>query len=336
MYEKLLEVDSLRLNFNDEGQFLVNIILAFIMFGVSLGIKVENFKKIIKNPRSVIKGATSQFILLPAITFLFVYFSKGFITPSIAMGMILVAACPGGNISNFISSISRGNIELSVSLTAIATVLAIFLTPLNFKIWGGLYANSSEMLQSIEIPLGQVFQTIFILLGIPLILGMLVSRNFPILTKKIEKPIKYLSIIIFFGFVVVAFSANFTYFLRFIKYIFFIVLIHNALALSTGYFFGTITKVPRRDRRTISIETGIQNSGLALALLFNPKIFPQDINNGGMLFIAAWWGVWHIISGLTISFFWSYISKIMTHEKRRNSKLTERWQKREMRDKEFK
>ena len=81
---------------------------------------------------------------------------------------------------------------------------------------------------------------------------------------------------------------------------------HNALALAIGgYYTGKAFGLSHQDRKTIAIETGIQNSGLALALLFNPAVFPQDLAIGGMAFIAAWWGVWHIISGLTIASFWT-------------------------------
>ena len=309
MYEKLLALDVHKLNFDSSTQVFINFTLAFIMFGVALGIKTKNFKKILKNPRPVIKGVISQFVLLPAVTFLVVYLLRDFLSPSIALGMILVASCPGGNISNFITSISRGNVELSVSMTAIATVGAIFLTPFNFTFWGNLFAKSSDLVRPIEIPVGQVFITILILLGIPLFLGMLFSWKFPKITKKITKPIKIISIVIFFGFVIGAFSANFIIFVKYIKYVFIIVLAHNALAFLTGYLFASIFKTSRRNRRTITIETGIQNSGLALALIFNTKIFPETLDNGGMMFIAAWWGIWHIVSGLGISFFWSYVAK---------------------------
>lgn len=320
MFEQLQQIDSLQLNFNAGTQHIVNVILAFIMFGVSLGIKLENFKKIVLNPKSVIRGVIAQFLLLPALTFLLVFALKSYITPTVALGMILVAACPGGNISNFISSISRGNTELSVSLTAIATVAAVFMTPLNFTFWGNLFASSSDLVQPIKIPLGQVFQTILILLGIPLVAGMMFAWKLPKTTQKIRKPIQIISIIIFFGLVVGAFAANFNFFVKYIKYIFFIVLAHNALALLTGYFFSTATLAPKKDRRTITIETGIQNSGLALVLMLNPKIFPPEMQIGGMMFIAAWWGVWHIISGLGISFVWTYVAKnLITNRRKRLS-----------------
>jgi len=129
--------------------------------------------------------------------------------------------------------------------------------------------------------------------------------TFPKITEKLKKPIQYISILFFLAMVVLAFANNLQLFLKYIYFIFFIVLIHNLLAFATGFSLATIFKVPKRDRRTITMETGIQNSGLGLVLLFNTKIFPNDMELGGMLFITAWWGIWHIISGLSLSTYWS-------------------------------
>lgn len=310
--ESLKVLDSITLNFSQGGLLFMNITLAFIMFGVALEINLKNFRDIIKKPKSVIIGFVSQFFLLPFVTFLFVIILRP--SPAVALGMILVAACPGGNISNFVSSMAKGNIALSVSLTAIATLAAIFMTPFNFAFWGGLYAKSHPLLRPIEIDPIQMFQTVFILLGIPLIFGMLFAKKFPETTQKILKPIKIISIIIFMGFVVAALANNFSYFMRYIHLIAIIVFAHNGLALLSGFTISRIFKLPENDRRTISIETGIQNSGLGLVLIFNPKIFPPDLHMGGMAFIAAWWGIWHIISGLALAYYWSRRPLINTKE----------------------
>lgn len=299
MHEQLQALDAIRLNFNPEGILIINITIAFIMFGVALEIKPEHFRQVVNRPKSVMVGFGSQFILLPAVTFLVVKLLGNFISPAVAMGMILVACCPGGNISNFMSSLAKANIALSVSLTAIATLGAIILTPLNFALWGGLYTTSSDLLQPIIIDPFEMFKTVVILLGIPLMLGMAVAHFFPRFTSKVVKPLKNISMLIFIGIVILAFSNNYEYFISFIGLIFMLVLIHNAVALSLGYSVGTIFRLPKPDRRTTTIETGIQNSALGLALLFNPKIFPEPV--GGMAFIAAWWGIWHIISGLGLA-----------------------------------
>ncbi len=299
MNESLQVLDEIRLNFNEEGLFVLNITLAFIMFGVALGLKVDNFKRVVYNPKSAVVGVFSQFVLMPAMTFLLVLI----INPgtSVAMGMILVASCPGGNISNFITSLAKGNVELSVSLTGIADLSAIVMTPFNFAFWAGLYSVTSEMAIPINIDLYEMFKTMLILLALPVTIGMIFSYYFPKITKKIIKPIKILSIIIFFGYIVGALSLNFDYFLKYIHLIVIIVLIHNALALTTGFTMAKIFKLSESNTRTITIETGIQNSGLGLVLIFNPNLFN---GLGGMAFIAAWWGIWHIISGLAIGFFW--------------------------------
>ena len=313
MYEALLRLDEIRLNFSPESLFVLNLTLAFIMFGVALEIKVRHFQRIIADPKAAVVGFISQFFLLPAITFLLIALLRNQITPTVALGMLLVASCPGGNISNFISSLAKGNSALSVSLTAIASISAIFMTPFNFAFWGGLYTNyisrvdADTLLRPLEINPVQMFQTVFILLGIPLIFGMWFNHKFQKATDKLVRPLKALSIIFFIAIVVLAFRNNFNYFITHITFIFIIVLLHNALALTSGYLFASMFKVKRRDRRALTIETGIQNSGLGLVLIFNPKIFPESLDIGGMAYIAAWWGIWHIIAGLSIAGFWSKI-----------------------------
>ena len=310
IYLQLQQLDSVKLNFSNNGGLILSFVQAFVMFGIALSIKPLHFKTAFSHPKSVITGFVSQVVVLPLVTFLAVMFFKDYLTVTVALGAILVACCPGGNISNFISLLSRGNIELSVSLTTISTITAVVITPLNFTFWGNLFISSSDLVRELQIPISEVFKTLFLIIGIPLSLGIFFSVKLPELTKKISKPIQRLSIGIFMAIVVLAFVANYEYFLEYIKYILIIVLIHNALAFLSGYFSATIARRNDRDRRTITIETGIQNSGLALMLIFNPEIFPSDIKTGGMAFMAAWWGVWHIISGLSLSMIWNYFRKI--------------------------
>lgn len=309
MKEQLEALNGVTINFGEGGMFIVNIILAFVMFGVALGIKTQTFKDVFTSPKSVIVGVLLQWIALPAVTFAIALALSPWITPMIALGMILVASCPGGNISNFITSLSRGNIELSVSMTALTTALAPVITPFNFFFWGSLYSQIISIkthIPRLVIPFFPMLEQILLLLGVPIVLGLIFSRYFPNATKKITKPAQIISILLFLGMVAVSFSQNFQIFLDNIFYVFFIVMLHNGSALATGYFGGRLAKLPVRDCRSMTVETGIQNSGLGLILLFNPAIFPPEIwhgHYGGMLFITAWWGIWHIISGLTVAYF---------------------------------
>ena len=297
-------IDSIQVSLNAGGMNTINIILAFVMYGVALGIKPGIFVEVFKKPKSVLLGMLCQLVLLPAFTCGLAILLTGWISPMMGLGMILVAACPGGNISNFMSSLAKANIELSVSLTAISTALAVLLTPFNFWLWGTLYLDSAAVTADIPrlvIPLWDVFKTIFILLGIPLVLGILTREFLPKVADALKKPLQWLSIVIFLAMVVLSFSSNIDAFLVSVKYIFVVVLIHNLLALGIGYSVGPIAKVPFRDRRTLTIETGIQNSGLGLVLLLGTSIFAGFPPHGGMLVITAWWGIWHIISGLTVA-----------------------------------
>ncbi len=304
--ETISAIDSIEVQLNAGGMNTINIVLAFVMFGVALGIKPRMFVDVFKKPKSVLLGMLCQLILLPAFTcgLAILMGLAGWISPMMGLGMILVAACPGGNISNFMSALGKANIELSVSLTAISTALAILMTPFNFWLWGNLFLDNAAIAAEVPklvIPLWDVFKTIFILLGIPLTLGILTSQYLPKVANALKKPLQWISIVFFIAMVILSFSSNMQAFLQCVKYIFIVVLIHNLLALGIGFSVGTIAKVPFRDRRTLTIETGIQNSGLGLALMLGTSLFAGFPPHGGMLVITAWWGIWHIIAGLTVA-----------------------------------
>ena len=122
--------------------------------------------------------------------------------------MILVAACPGGNVSNMISMLAKGNVALSVSLTAFTTVFALFMTPFNFTFWGGLYARQSPYLVELVIEPSQIFQTVGLILGIPVLLGLIVGARFPVFREKIQKPVRWASMFVLIGFIVGITSAR--------------------------------------------------------------------------------------------------------------------------------
>lgn len=284
---------QLQLDFSQDSLFVLNLSLAFIMFGVALSLDRKQFVEIARNPKGVVVGFLSQFILLPALTYLLIIVLKPL--PGLALGMILVAACPGGNVSNFFSQQAGGNVALSVSLTAVATIGAVFFTPINFEFWSNLYLEHS-MDKTIKLEFWKLFKTVLLLLALPLGIGIWFSSRFKKATQVIAKPVRILSLLILIAFIVVAFMKNIDIFSKYYHFIIYIVFLHNALALGSGYLFAKINKLSVQDQRTISIETGIQNSGLALVIIFT--LFD---GNGGMALMAAWWGIWHIISGFIIS-----------------------------------
>lgn len=291
-------IDQVQLNFNPTSITVLNIVIALIMFGVALDLKTEDFKRAFSTPKPMIIGLTSQFLLLPAFTFLLVMVIKPL--PSIALGLFLVASCPGGNLSNFLTYLSKGNAPLSISMSAVSTVCAIFMTPFNVMFWGSLYPATSALLRSFTISPVDMLFSIFLMLGLPLVIGMWIKYKYPLLAMKVNKGMKYFSIGFFILFLIVTLIANFTYFIQFVGMVVLVVFLQNLVAILTGYYASKLWKLPERDRRAIAIEIGIQNSGLGLILIFN---FFDGL--GGMAIVAAWWGVWHLVSGLSLATFWS-------------------------------
>lgn len=292
-------LDTLLINFDAEALWVLNVALAFVMFGIALEITTDDFKRLLKDPKPVLIGVFSQFLMLPAVTFLLVFAIEPL--PSIALGMFMVAACPGGNMSNFITHLSGGNTALSVSLTAIATLLAIVMTPFNLQLWGSFYEPTAAILTEIAISPFEMTKLVALLLGIPLALGMGVNHYQPVLAKKMSKALKVASLLFFVLLLFLALYNNRDVFMEYVTYVFWIVVIHNLVAFTTGFSLAKAFGLSQRNRRSITIETGIQNSGLGLLLIFT---FFDGL--GGMALLAAFWGIWHLVSGLVLATFWGY------------------------------
>lgn len=291
-------IDQIQINFSETALMIMNIVIAFIMFGVALDLRLGDFKRSLKTPKPVLIGLACQFVVLPAVTFVLVSILQPH--PSIALGLFLVAACPGGNLSNFLTHLAKGNTPLSISMSAISTVIAIVMTPLNTLFWASMYGPTKDMMTSFSISVVDMFTTIFFMLGLPLAIGMYIRYKFPTFAARVNQVMMKLSIVVFIAFVIVMLANNFSIFMEYVGSIMGVVALQNGLALLLGYSLARVARVSIRDRRAIAIETGIQNSGLGLVLIFN---FFGGL--GGMAIVAAFWGIWHIISGLTLATIWS-------------------------------
>ena len=294
----MLELDHVKIQFDNEALWILNIALAVVMFGVALGITLQDFKRLFKKPKLVILGVLSQFVLLPFVTYLLVLLIKP--QPSIALGMMMVAACPGGNISNFMTHLAKGNTALSVSLTAFATFLAMFMTPFNFQFYGNLYEPTAQILEAIKLDPFELIKVVLLILGVPLVLGMYVRSKRERLAMKLSKLLKPLSIIVFVALVIIALYNNLDIFKAYGHHVVAIGIGHNLIAILLGYLVAKAFRLSLINQKTLAIETGIQNSGLGLLLIFT---FFEGL--GGMAILAAFWGIWHIVSGLLIASLWS-------------------------------
>ena len=234
------ELDNAHLKFDNKNIFIMNLSLGFIMFGVALQLKIDDFKRVLSAPKSVLIGFVSQFIALPFLTFLIVWIFKPM--PSVAMGMMIVAACPGGNISNFMTSLANGNTALSVCMTAIASVCAVFMTPLNISFYGGFYPPTAAILEDVNVDFFDMLEILGMILLIPLVMGMTVRYYKPKVADLLNKFTHYGSMIIFGLIIVFAFITNMDLFLKYIHLVIFVVFAHNAIGIFTGFGLARLFK----------------------------------------------------------------------------------------------
>ncbi len=290
-------LDAVRLNFSAGSLTLLNAVLAVIMFGVALNLTVTDFGRVVRMPRAFVVGLLGQFLLLPAATYALVLALNP--PPSIALGMLLVAACPGGTISNFLTALAGGNAALSVSMSAVSSLAAIVMTPLNLAFWATRYPPTAELLTTVALRPGQVVGVVVLVLALPLALGVALRHQRPGLAARLHPPFRLASILFFLGFVALALHANWDYFLAFFATVATLVVAHNVLAFAVGFATATLARLPDADRRAVTMELGIQNSGLGLLLIFD---FLGGL--GGAAIIAALWGVWHIVAGVSLATLW--------------------------------
>ena len=293
----MVPVDEIRLNFNPASLVVLNIVLAFLMFGIALDTRMADFRRVLRMPGAMAVGIAAQFLVLPAVTFVLTLLLQP--APSIALGMLLVACCPPGNVSNILTHRAAGNVALSVSMTAVGNALAIVLMPLNFAFWGGLHPTAAPLLRSIALDPVEVGGTIVGIIGVPFVLGILCAEQLPRLTERIRKPARILSFLALIGFIVGAIAGNWRYFLDYVGLVLLAVALHDALAFGTGWLCARVTGLPDYDRRAVAIEVGIRNAGLGLVLVFS---FFGGL--GGMAVVAGVWGFWDIVAGLALASWW--------------------------------
>lgn len=292
------EFSNLEVAFSSQNLLVLNAILAGMIFGVSLKLTPADFARVVRQPRAPMAGLLAQFVLLPAGTCLATAMLN--VPAELALGMILVASCPGGSFSNVMTWLSKASVPVSVTMTAVSSLAAIVMTPFNFALYGYLNPHTRTLLRDIALDPVNLIALVALVLVMPLILGMLIGGRHPQLAERADKPMRVVTLLVFLLFVVIAFANNFDNFLRFAGQILVLVAVHNILALMLGYAAARLMKLPRDERRAVTLEVGVQNTALGLSIIFT--FFPEA---GGMMLIAGFWSFWHLLAGLTLALIWS-------------------------------
>ncbi|MGM7699493.1 bile acid:sodium symporter family protein [Microbacterium sp. A84] len=300
-----MNVDDVVLSFAPGSLTILNIVLGLIMLGIALDTAPSDFRVVTKHPKPFIIAILAQLLLLPAVTFLLTLVLP--VTASMAMGMILVACCPPGNISQVLTHRSGGNVALSVSMTAVGNLLYIIAMPLSIAFWGSLHPTASAVLRQVALDPLKMLLEIVLIIGLPFAVGLLVRAKLPRLAAKAHPFVKWFSLIALVGFIVVALIGNWSVFVQVLGIILLVVTIHDAVALLLGYSTAVLGGLGTRERKAITFEVGIRNAGLGLGLVF---VFFDGL--GGMAIVAGWWGIWDIIAGLVVAGLWAWHTKRRT------------------------
>lgn len=268
---------------------LINPLLGVIMFGMGLTLKVEDFRVVFTRPKDVLVGCLAQFTVMPLLAFAL---SRLFgLDEALTIGVILVGCCPGGTASNVITYLAKGDLALSVGMTATSTLLAPLLTPLLVLLLVGETVDVNV--------LGMLLSILWVVI-LPIVLGLLVKRLLPKATEQATAYLPAVSTIAICLIVMIVIAANAHKLLAGGWIVILVVMLHNILGLTVGYLIGLLLKMTPAKRRAISVEVGMQNSGLASSLAtLHFAAFPMATVPGAVF------SVWHNISGAIVARFFA-------------------------------
>lgn len=268
------------------GQY-ITILLGIVMFGMGLTLEPVDFKLVLRKPLSIIGGVLAQFTIMPLAAFIIAYLLN--LPPELAAGLVLLGSVPGGTASNVMVYLARGNLPLSITMTSFSTLLAPIVTPLLLLLLAGQWLPVDPV---------SMFMSIIQVIIIPITLGFIVRRIMPVIVNKGIKVVPLISVTAIIIIVSAVVSGNVEEIANAGLIVFIAVVLHNGLGLLIGYFIAKFMGLSESERRAISIEVGMQNSGLGVALAtahFGPlAALPSALG-----------AVWHNISGPILATFWS-------------------------------
>lgn len=306
-------LDDFALDLGAGSELAMACALALMMFAVALSLRVENFKAIKSRPKPYAAGVAAQLIGLPLVTLILCFIVQPY--ASLALGMILIACCPGGNVSNLFALFGRANTALSVSLTATSSLTAAVFTPISILFWSYLYPPTRMLLTEINIDAADFLVQTLIILALPLCAGMALRHFAPKLAGTLQKPLATISACALMAIIVIACIKFAPVFFALGAGIFILVIVHNGLAFLLGYAAAKVSRADTASARALIFEVGIQNSGLGIVILLT-----QLGGIGGAGAIAGLWGIWHLIAGLSLTALFRWKDKTTPNAKPRYKK----------------
>ena len=269
------------------GQIFLPISLAIIMFGMGLGLVTGDFVRLFSFPKAVLVGLCNQLLLLPLIGFAIVVLFD--LNPSMAIGVMIISVCPGGPTSNLITQVSRGNIGLSVTLTALASLITVFTIPILLSKAIAYFTGNTGVI--IQLPILETMVQILVITIIPISIGMMIRKQKEAFALSMEKPMRTASTVLFVIIFLVIIIANKDNLVQAMKEVGLATLLLNLLTMGLGFLTAKLFGIAGNSQITITIESGIQNGTLAFV------IATTILNNFEMGLPAGAYSIWMFITG---------------------------------------
>jgi bile acid:Na+ symporter, BASS family len=292
-----VDIDQLSLELSDGLQLGTKIIVAFFLFGVALDTRIGDFRDVVRRPWVIAVGVVAQYAVAPGLTLLLTLALD--VKGSVAIGMLLVACCPAGNLSNLLTHRGRGDVALSISLTGVSNVLAVLVTPVALAFWSGLNPKAEALLQDIELEPWDVVTEVALLIGLPFALGLLVAWRAPGFAQRSQRFVEPGALVLLLLIVVGGLAGQLDVFVTYIGVVVLPIAAQNLLALGVGYVTGRACRLSEAGTRAMTFELGVRNTGLAVVLALG---FFGDL--GGVVLVAALWGLWDVLTGLALATWW--------------------------------
>lgn len=290
-------IDHATFNFSPQVGLAVAVMVGFLVFAVALDLTWAQFRRVLKQPRAPVIGLFAQYVILPGVAF-----GVGLLmasTPSIALGLLLVACCPAGALSNYLSGIARGSVATSISMTAVSTLCSVVVTPILFAVWAALNPETHTLLARIAIDPRRVVLVLLVMLVVPVAAGMLVRARHPATADRMRRWARRLAGAVFAVVVAVLLLGNIRVLGSFAQTALPPVLATFAIAVALGWSLARAAGLGPADRRAVTLEVAFQNVALAigLAVAFFPGL-------AGVAVTAILWGVVHLTVGFAIAAVW--------------------------------
>ena len=291
------DLDQLSIELPESLQLAVKVVVGLFLFGVALDTRAEDLREVVRRPGVMAVGLLAQYAVAPGLALLLTLALD--VRGSVAIGMLLVACCPAGNLSNLLTHRARGDVALSISLTGLSNLAALVLTPVTFAFWCGLNPAAADLLRDISIDPWTLMAEVALLIGLPFALGMVAAWRRPALAARARKVVEPGALVLLLVVVVGGAAAQLDVLATYLGLVVVPIVAHNAMALGVGYATGRACRLPAAGVRAMTFELGVRNTALGVVLAL---AFFSDL--GGVVLVAALWGLWDVATGLALATWW--------------------------------